>query len=146
MSNIRFTTTLSNEFATLFASCEIQPEKFDEVDDIVDRILADKNRYETVQRKLGIPWFFVAVIHNMESGGRFDRHLHNGDPLTKRTRQVPAGRPLDGEPPFTWEASATDALLMKRLDQIDAWSLSRILYELERYNGWGYRRFHPDVL
>jgi hypothetical protein len=74
-----------------------------------------------------------------------DRHLHNGDPLTQRTRHVPAGRPADGNPPFTWQASAVDALRLRRVDRVADWSLHRILYELEGYNGWGYRLHHPHV-
>jgi hypothetical protein len=58
---------------------------------------------------------------------------------------VPAGRPAAGDPPFTWGASAVDALRLRRIDRVDDWSLHRILYELEGYNGWGYRLHHPHV-
>ncbi len=81
----------------------------------------------------------------MESSLRFTGHLHNGDPLTARTVQVPAGRPRSGAPPFSWEESAADALASHRLGARTDWSLAGMLYQLERYNGWGYRRFHPDV-
>jgi hypothetical protein len=42
--------------------------------------------------------------------------------------------------------SASDALSMKRLDRITSWSLSNTLYQLEAYNGFGYRLSHPEVL
>jgi hypothetical protein len=77
---------------------------------------------------------------------RFTGHLHNGDPLTAQTVQVPAGRPRTGGPPFTWEASAADALASHRLGPQTDWSLPGTLFQLERYNGWGYRRSHPEVL
>lgn len=35
--------------------------------------------------------------------------------------------------------SAIDALLLKGLDKINDWEPGRLLYELERYNGFGYR-------
>src|SRR5206468_849198 len=60
--------------------------------------------------------------------------------------QVPAGRPKTGNPPFGWEESAGDALSMKGLSPQTDWSLAGTLYQLERYNGWGYRLFHPYVL
>src|SRR5262249_39278362 len=57
-----------------------------------------------------------------------------------RTYHVPAGRPKRGNPPFPWDASAIDALTMAphELQKVKAWSVERILYETEKYNGWGY--------
>ena len=52
---------------------------------------------------LGIPWYVIAVIHYLESGLRFDGHLHNGDPLAGRTVHKPKGHPQTGTPPFTWK-------------------------------------------
>jgi len=95
---------------------------------------------------MGIPWYFIAVIHNMESGMNFTKHLHNGDPLTARTVQVPAGRPRQGNPPFTWEESAVDALTLRKIGASTDWSLSGMLYQMEGYNGWGYRLYHAHVL
>src|SRR5262249_14294857 len=67
-------------------------------------------------------------------------HLHNGDSLRARTYHVPAGRPKRGNPPFPWGASAIDALTMTphELQKVKHWSVERILYETEKYNGWGY--------
>lgn len=143
---IRFTGALAAEYSGLYDSCEIRAERFTEVDRVADAVVASKSRYEAAAGALGIPWFFVGGIHNLESSLHFDRHLHNGDPLTGRTIQVPSGRPPTGDPPFTWEESAADALRFERLDRVDDWSLPRLLYEVEKYNGWGYRSFHPEVL
>jgi hypothetical protein len=82
----------------------------------------------------------------LESSLNFTRHLHNGDPLANRTVRVPGGRPRTGTPPFTWEESAIDAISMKKLGARTDWSLAGTLFQLEAYNGWGYRRFHPHVL
>ena len=87
----------------------------------------------------------VGVIHALESSLNFGRHLHNGDPLTARTVQVPAGRPKTGQPPFTWEASASDALRFQGFDKWKDWSIPGTLFKLEGYNGFGYRDHHPDV-
>lgn len=146
MPLIRFTGPLAEDYETLYATCEIRPARFSDVDAIVDGVLRDQTRYEGVGKRLGIPWFFIAAIHNLESGRRFTRHLHNGDPLSRRTRNVPEGRPKEGTPPFTWEVSAQDALQLRGLNKVNDWSLPHLLYEMEGYNGWGYRRFHPQVL
>ena len=116
------------------------------VENLATKIETNKQRYASVGGSK-IPWYFIGVIHAMEAIPplNFARHLHNGDPLTKRTVQVPAGRPKTGSPPFTWEASAVDALTLKNLFNWTDWSIPGILYKLEQYNGWGYRNFHPHV-
>ncbi|MFK8067314.1 MAG: hypothetical protein AB8D52_03635 [Gammaproteobacteria bacterium] len=146
MARINFTKSLAVEYQRLYDSCEIRSDKFNTIDKLIDSLVKNRKRYENVGRKVGVPWFFIAVIHNMESGLNFTRHLHNGDRLTARTRQIPIGRPKAGMPPFTWEESALDALKLKGLHKIKNWNLPRILYELESYNGWGYRLYHPEVL
>ena len=35
---------------------------------------------------------------------------------------------------------------MRKLDSHLDWGLAGTLYQLERYNGWGYRLYHPHVL
>jgi lysozyme family protein len=75
----------------------------------------------------------------MECGLSFAKHLHNGDSLERRTVNVPAGRPKTGQPPFTFEESAVDALEYDGLTAWSDWSIGGICYKLEGYNGWGYR-------
>jgi lysozyme family protein len=87
-----------------------------------------------------VPWYVIAAIHYRESGLSYDHHLHNGDPLTGRTVHVPAGRPVKGEPPFTWEESAIDALKMSWLSDNKNWDIGDALALLERYNGLGYKK------
>lgn len=143
---IRLTDPLRREYDRLFESCDILSSRRAEVERNVDRLLQHRERYEAVASSRGVPWAFLAVVHHMESGCRFDCHLHNGDPLTARTVQVPANRPRQGSPPFTWEQSAEDAMALKRLGTDTDWSLAGTLYQLERYNGWGYRMYHSHVL
>jgi lysozyme family protein len=127
-------------YERLFSDCIIKPAKYPEIDTIVSKMAANRNRYESVGTRLNIPWHVIAIIHCMEGSLRFDRHLHNGDPLLKRTVQVPAGRPKTSNPPFTWEVSATDALLYDKLHQWGDWSIAGTLYRFELYNGFGYYR------
>lgn len=120
-----------------------------EFDVVVRSIRSYRARYEGIARQVGgaIPWWFIALIHNMECGLSFNKHLHNGDPLTARTKLVPAGRPAAGSPPFTFEESAVDALTMpgKAYDKVTDWTIPAVLYRLESFNGLGYLKYHPNV-
>jgi lysozyme family protein len=137
---------LKDEYSRLWVQARIT-EKFDAAaTNTANKILASKARYQAIEMQTGVPWYVVGVIHAMESGCRFSTHLHNGDPLTAKTRRVPKARPLKGTAPFTWEESACDALLMKDLQHITDWTVERVCYELERYNGFGYRKYHPETL
>lgn len=113
----------------------IRPTRDVEARVAAGRVLRGRAEYRSIHPL--IPWVFVGLVHLMESGCDFTRHLHNGDPLTARTVQHPAGRPANGEPPFTWTESARDALAGRTLP---AWPLKVLLDQLERYNGHGYRR------
>ncbi len=128
-----------------WALAEIKPDRVDEVEVIVSRILKNQVRYTEVAAKSGVPWYVIAGLHNMESGGDFSMHLHEGSPLTARTKYVPIGRPRTGNPPFTWEESALDALEYDSLAKVDWTSLDAALYACERYNGTGYLRYHPST-
>jgi lysozyme family protein len=133
--------SLREEYAQLFSTAQLRPEAMDMLDWNSRMILQSRTRYESVGKALQVPWYFIGAIHGLESSFNFRAHLHNGDfPLTARTRQVPAGRPLVWLPPSDWESSAKDALrLLKFAGQTD-WSLERTLYRLEAYNGFGYRK------
>jgi lysozyme family protein len=133
---------LRPEYERLFANCKVVDGLLVGVRALVDRVLAHRLRYEAVGKPLGTPWWIIGAIHAMESGLNFRTHLHNGDPLTQRTVQVPSGRPKEGNPPFTWEVSATDALTLHGFHVWRDWSVAGALYKAEEYNGWGVRRFH----
>ena len=138
--------SLKAHYKELWLKVKIDPGQEANVMGAAKRIFANKARYLAVSLKTGVPWFFIGLIHNLEASLSFRGHLHNGDPLTARTVQVPAGRPLVGNPPFTWEESALDALTQKGLQTIKAWTIERLLYEAERYNGFGYMLYHPGDL
>lgn len=128
-----------------FSAMRIKPERVSEVDRIVNRINTGRSRYEGIEKATGVPWFFIGVIHYMEAGCDFSRHLHNGDPLTAKTVNVPAGRPASGKAPFTWEESALDAIRFKSLHNVKDWSVPAMLYVLEAFNGFGYRRASINI-
>lgn len=127
------------ENETLFANCVIRPERLDKVDWYIDRIVSNKSLYAKFGR---IPWWLVGCIHAMESTFDFTAHLHNGDSLRRRTVNEPKGRPPYGTGPYPWLDSAKDALSLKGLYTIEDWDIAQALYQLERFNGWGYRNYH----
>jgi lysozyme family protein len=135
---------LKSEYERLFANCKVSDRRRYEVQKLVDRILANRPRYDAAGKPLGTPWWIIGTLHAMEADLNFHTHLHNGDPLTQRTVQVPSGRPKEGNPPFAWEHSATDALKMHGFHVWRDWSVAGALYKAEQYNGWGVRRFHAS--
>lgn len=119
-----------------------------DIDAAVNRLLAGKDRYEAVEAAVGVPWWFIAMIHGLEGGGDFQLHPHNGDPLTARTVAVPAGRPLMGDAPFEWEESAVDLCSLKGWDAPQVrrlpdgsadWTIPTTMWRAEANNGFGYR-------
>ena len=138
---------LKAEYASLWSRMVIRPDRTDDIDVIARKLVNFKPRYQTVSSSTRVPWFIIAVLHQRESSANFNTHLHNGDPLSAQTRHVPVGRPPAGNPPFTWEESAIDALTMPAhaLHQVPSWTIEPTCYEIEKYNGFGYRNNHPSV-
>lgn len=137
---------LRKEYGGLFTSCKLVPARRAAVAASVKRLLAPgvRARHEALAAMTSVPWFVIAVVHSLESGGSFERHLHNGDPLGARTVRWPKNRP-PAAPPFTWEQSAADALALAGLSGWDDWGVAGTLFKLEAYNGFGYRMHHPEV-
>jgi lysozyme family protein len=141
MGNTSF-IKLKPNYTSLWETMVINTQRLSVVNTQAARILKSIEQYKAVEEITGVPWVFIGIIHSLECDCQFNKHLHNGDPLTARTVQVPAGRPLKGNPPFSWKDSAVDAITMKKLSGANDWSIEGILYQLEAYNGWGYRLYH----
>lgn len=132
---------LKDEYASYFKLCAVRPQYQSYLDFYIARLVKFRPVYQDVGALMGngMPWPFVGIIHAMEGGFNFTTHLHNGDPLTRRTVHVPKNRPVSGHPPFTWRDSARDALTMKGYNSVSDWSVPHMLYLWEKYNGTGYR-------
>jgi lysozyme family protein/peptidoglycan hydrolase-like protein with peptidoglycan-binding domain len=84
-----------------------------------------------------VPWWFVGLCHYRESDLNFDTYLGNGQPLGMRTTIVPKGRgPFSG--PDAFLDGAIDALRLEGFVGATDWSIARVLYRLEGFNGYGY--------
>ena len=135
---MRFTETARAGYTRLWREMVVRENNKTQADRAAQKIANNKVRYARVAIETGVPWWWIGITHYMESAASFSRHLHNGDPLSGKTIRVPAGRPQAGNPPFTWEESAVDALNLKNLHRIEDWSIPHALYQFERYNGFGY--------
>lgn len=142
-------TKLTNELRALYRSRwdSCIPSKPTLVASAWGTIFSLRKVYDDLSTLTGgkVPWHVLGVLHMMERACSLKHHLHNGDPLTARTVHVPAGRPLDGKPPFSWLQSAEDAVRVQGLHLWADWSLSGTLYQIESWNGTGYLRWHSDV-
>jgi len=138
--------SLRAEYAGLWQRMQIRPERMAEVNAIANRLIALKPRYQQVAAATRVPAGVIAVLHYREASNDFNGVLHNGERIIgtgRLTRLVPPNR----GPFATWEESAIDALTMPphKLQEVDSWTIERACYEIERFNGFGYRNHHPEV-
>lgn len=133
------------EYMRRWNACKIDPERVPEARGVARTMLKNRARYESISRKTnGVPWWWIGISHNRESGMDFNKHLHEGSPLSGKTRDVPKGRPpfppANGKV-YTFEESAVDALTMpgKNYDKIGHWDVVEVFLRFEQYNGFGYR-------
>lgn len=125
---------LKEKYSRLWDTMEVRPEWHGRCAAAARQIMAGKSRYETVSGQTGVPWFVVGLIHSLECGLNWRGALCNGDPIHKKTVNVPRGM----GPWSTWEDAAVWALRYDRLDKVTDWSAARAAYSLEGFNGWGY--------
>src|SRR4051812_28350724 len=97
----------------------IKPARQAEFAHLAAQLVANKTRYQEVEKWTGVPWYMVAVLHMRESDADFNTYLGNGDPLHHVTTHVPRGRG-----PFkTFVAGAIDALKFDGLTTVHDWRL-----------------------
>ena len=102
-----------------------------------DKIIAAEQRYRAVQAATGVPWYFIGALHMRESSCNFAGVLHNGE------RIIGTGRVTTLEPPnrgpfSNWEEAAVDALKLKSMQRVQSWSVARMMFQAELFNGLGY--------
>jgi lysozyme family protein len=133
---------LKPDYKALWDSMVIDPKRDPAIRLAAQHIKNFMTRYQNVGVSVcplkPIPWYVIGLIHYMEGGQNFNTHLYNGDPLSDRTKHYPPGMPAKGNPPFSWEYSATCALRDQGWGVSKIWDYDDILDRLEDYNGHGY--------
>ena len=118
--------------------CHIPLSKASAFRSVAQRLTAPtaKARYQSVEKRTGVPWWFIAVVHQREASQSWEANLAQGDPWNKVSTHVPAGRG-----PFkSWEDAAVDALTKcpPYASRNKDWTPGGALTMLEQYNGLGY--------
>jgi len=83
---------LKDEYAALWHSMIVRPDKRAALERIARKLIAGKPRYQMVADKTGVPWAAIALIHQMECGGDWSLNIAQGDPWNRRSVHVPKGR------------------------------------------------------
>lgn len=120
--------------ANRLTAMKINASRLSEVTRTAKRLVTGRARYEAVEARTGVPWWFVAVLHERESGGDFKTYLGNGQPLNRVTTKVPKGR----GPWASFEDGCLDALQYEGYTKVSDWSIEHTLWLAEKYNGLGY--------
>ena len=129
---------LRARYQNLWDTMVVQPQHVKEVNSIAMKIYGAKLNYTSIANEVKIPWCIVGIIHYMECDLDFSSNLANGDSIQRRTVNEPKGRPLGGEPPFSFNYCAIDALTYDRIINLTKDDIPRLLWALTKYNGFGY--------
>lgn len=122
-------------------NCHVPADKGPTFAAVANRLIAPaaKARYQSVEKTTGVPWWFIAVVHEREASQNWNTQLGQGDPLNKKSIHVPKNRgPFIG--PTAWEDGAEDALVKcpPYASKNKDWTPGGALTMLEKYNGLGY--------
>jgi lysozyme family protein len=141
MSRIYTFAELKQEFRDRWRAMVVIPARSAEFNATAARLYRNIATYRQVEKLTGVPAVVVMVIHSRECDGNMAGYLGNGQPWSRVTTEVPAGR----GPFASFVDGAVDALHYDGLANITDWSIERALYSFEAYNGEGYRQYHNEA-
>jgi uncharacterized protein (TIGR02594 family) len=119
-----------DEYEEMFRSCRIvDPGKQQEMDATIALMEKHRARYTALAEQVGVPWYFIAAVHQREASGKFTGSIRDG-------HRLPDG--------VDWEEDAA-AVITEQCDGWHNWSAAGLLYRLEAYNGFGYRKQHINT-
>lgn len=126
-----------------WADMRLQANREPEFKRVAARLRSHADAYEDVEAATGVPWEMVAVIHLREADANFNGNLANGDPWNQKTTHVPRGY----GPWASWHQAAVWALKHEGLagQSKEFWTVERMLYYCEAFNGWGYWLYHDKM-
>jgi lysozyme family protein len=131
---------LTQDYTLCWATCQVTDIRRRDVEKSADVLIKGESRYRAVSARTNhVPWQLIGIIHGLECGYDFFKHLHNGDSLAAPTHHEPPGRPPGWDGSGSWEDSAVDAITFEKLNAVANWTVPAVLYALEGFNGFGYR-------
>lgn len=142
-------------YARQWDTMKINPPRVKEFEKLAKKFIANKARYELIEKATGVPWHMIALLHERESGGNFNTYLGNGDPLfDKSGNPIKSTHVPKARGPFTTKKKSVngateEAFFYGAIDALkyegfagthptDYWRLEKELYFSELYNGTGY--------
>lgn len=123
-----------SEYERNWASLEVRAGRLADANGVARKAINGKATYQQIERLTGVPWYFTALCHYRESNFDFDTYLGNGETLHRTTTIVPKGR----GPFATFVDGAVDAFRIENFIGAQDWSIARMLFRLEAFNGFGY--------
>lgn len=134
---------LAPEYDSLLRTVTVRPERAKAIDQVARKLLSYRGRYQQVADATRVPVIVLATLHERESSADFRTNLAQGDPLTRPSTHVPAGRPKLKPGisfPVSWEYAAVDAIEYDHLNDASApWSMVYACWKGEAWNGFGPR-------
>ena len=136
---------LKDEYANLWAEMAIRRDKLPEVDAIVQRLVGHKDSYRAVGQLTKVPWFAIAIVHNLAGGRRLHQAFAHWRPA-HRAHRACAGRAAK----FWQSAVHVAGKRCRCAGAMTGSPRSRIVDRtpgllFEDFNGFGYRLYHPHV-
>lgn len=127
---------LSADYNSRWRAMIVRPDRLAQVDSIARRMASRRDRYERVTGPFGVPWWWLAAVHELEHSGRFTTSMVITDPI-----DVPPGQPVPSATidDAQWDDTARALLRARGLASWQDWSVAGACYQWERYNGFGYR-------
>lgn len=130
--------TTRRGYGNMWRSMAIKPGRDTELAvEAVNKILSLEDLYRDAFAGAGMPWYYGAAIHYRESNNDLRGAMVNGEKIigtSQKTTLVPENR----GPYATFKDSVQDAATLKGWRSIGPWSIERLLFTSEIWNGLGY--------
>jgi lysozyme family protein len=129
---------LRADYQVRWPAMRVRPERIAAADVVARRMASREARYRAITDPIGVPWWWLAAVHELEHSGRFTTSMIATDPIDAPPgTPPPSGTITDAE----WDDTARALLRARGLANWRDWTVTGALYQWERYNGLGYRNF-----
>jgi lysozyme family protein len=127
---------LAADYNARWRAMVVRPERLAAADEVARRMASREARYRAITDPLGVPWYWLAAVHELEHSGRFTTSMVVTDPIDVRPGQpIPDATITDAQ----WDDTARALLRARALPLWRGWDVPGLMYQWERYNGMGYR-------